>query len=525
MISAFRDGSGLLFSTESRIGGLLRSHSASKLKLSLIAVVELSSQATICDLTSMPVSGKSRCYAFIFPHFVGHINPSLPLARRLVEEGHAVHYVCHKDARAKIEDTGATFHGVADVEPELYKDQSMDFGGMLGDMCSEFDLDMTKPCTTLWALKWLMLERQLPGLLRLLKELMPHAVVYCPERSFEGCMAAQVLGLPRVALITFAGPAAAGEQQLTSMEVEGTDLGDFHSMLCQWQPHVQAVDRLNKCYGLSLRYGLPEVRGVLEGIERSSLSLTTTSEDLLEPMGPYLQVAYSLACPATAFVAVGPLLHQNPTSAISKDDSTRSPSEILFRVRAARDVGRQIVLVSMGTVVTSDLPTWGWEGRQLNRDGELFGLTGRELCHAAWQAAFDEFGAKSPDEGALIVVALGPQANPLENISPPPNAICASFLPQVDVLTSGVDVFLTHGGQNSFTEALVTSTPVVVCPCFADQHKNAARAEMLGVGHQVFRPYPLAEEAAAACAAHRSRVARALREVAYHPFLRTSYWS
>eukprot|EP00438_Fugacium_kawagutii_P024466 Skav208080 [mRNA] locus=scaffold1800:148423:148971:- [translate_table: standard] len=61
-------------------------------------------------------------------------------------------------------------------------------------------------------------------------------------------------------------------------------------------------------------------------------------------------------------------------------------------------------------------------------------------------------------------------------------------MPQVDLLKAGVDLFLTHGGQNSFMESLSVGTPVVVCPGFADQPVNAQKAVDLGVGLQVTRP-------------------------------------
>lgn len=194
-------------------------------------------------------------------------------------------------------------------------------------------------------------------------------------------------------------------------------------------------------------------------------------------------------------------------------EASSVPTDVVSRVRTARALGRKVVMVSMGTLLTGDLPTWGWEGRQVNRDGQLFGLTGRELCHSVWQATFDTFGADRPDDGPLIVVALGPQPNPLGEISVPPNAICSAFHPQVDVLAAGVDVFLTHGGQNSFTEALANSTPVVVCPGIADQHTNARKAERLGVGLKVERPYPLLADAPGVCNTYRAHVANALREV------------
>merc|ERR1711933_603666 len=71
---------------------------------------------------------------------------------------------------------------------------------------------------------------------------------------------------------------------------------------------------------------------------------------------------------------------------------------------------------------------------------------------------------------------------------PPANAICAPELPQVDLLKAGIDLFLTHGGQNSFTEALSSSTPLVVCPGFGDQPANAQKAVDMGVGLKVDRP-------------------------------------
>merc|ERR1719504_647125 len=43
--------------------------------------------------------------------------------------------------------------------------------------------------------------------------------------------------------------------------------------------------------------------------------------------------------------------------------AAHSDAEIVERVRAARAVGRRVVLASMGTVVTGDHPSWGWNGR------------------------------------------------------------------------------------------------------------------------------------------------------------------
>merc|ERR1719401_387081 len=70
----------------------------------------------------------------------------------------------------------------------------------------------------------------------------------------------------------------------------------------------------------------------------------------------------------------------------------------------------------------------------------------------------------------------------------PPNAICVRHAPQVDVLRARPDVFLTHGGQNSFMESISQATPVLVCPTAIDQFDNARQAEELGIGLWVNRP-------------------------------------
>mmetsp|Transcript_47257 Transcript_47257/g.113352 ORF Transcript_47257/g.113352 Transcript_47257/m.113352 type:complete len:248 (+) Transcript_47257:899-1642(+) len=182
-------------------------------------------------------------------------------------------------------------------------------------------------------------------------------------------------------------------------------------------------------------------------------------------------------------------------------------------LKEARATGRKVVLVSMGTVITGDSPEFGWGARIRGRDGQPQGLTGKELCQAAWGGAFDAFGAENSKDAPLLLVALGPQPNALGELKAPPNAVCLPVLPQVDVLKAGVDLFLTHGGQNSFTEALSAGVPVVVCPGFGDQFVNAQKAEDLGVGAQVERPMPTQGQEAAAAACYRAEVTLALRRV------------
>jgi len=254
----------------------------------------------------------------------------------------------------------------------------------------------------------------------------------------------------------------------------------------------------------------------------------TTCEDLQDPMSEELAAYYSGA--GVKFETVGPLLdvegarraagHRFDATSADGAGAGAQPNDdadIVARVRVARAVGRQVIAVSMGTVITGDSPEVGWAARPLGPGGVRRGLTGQELCRAAWAAAFDAFGAEDAEAGPLLIVALGPQPDALGEVRPPANAICRPSIPQVDVLKAGVDLFLTHGGQNSFTESLASGAPVVVCPGFGDQPVNARRAEALGVGLQVPRPEPEIKAAAEAAARYRADVVEALRRVSAEP--------
>ncbi|XP_054161696.1 NDP-glycosyltransferase YjiC-like [Oppia nitens] len=66
------------------------------------------------------------------------------------------------------------------------------------------------------------------------------------------------------------------------------------------------------------------------------------------------------------------------------------------------------------------------------------------------------------------------------------------FVSQVKVLPI-VDLFITHGGNNSITESMYFGKPMIVCPIFMDQFDNAQIVDDRGYGIRL-NPYECSEQ-------------------------------
>eukprot|EP00931_Biecheleriopsis_adriatica_P072733 TRINITY_DN47149_c0_g1_i1.p1 TRINITY_DN47149_c0_g1~~TRINITY_DN47149_c0_g1_i1.p1 ORF type:complete len:483 (-),score=102.59 TRINITY_DN47149_c0_g1_i1:320-1768(-) len=431
--------------------------------------------------------------AFACSAHVGHLNPSLPLVKALVELGHEIHYLCFESARPKIEKAGAIFHDVVEIQKELYGECKTcgAVGGSVPIM-EQQGLD-TSSFLSLMKVANVCLEKELPGTLRFFRQLQPAALVYDPLMFCRWAShAAKVLGIPAVGLLTLAGPGAMREHSPATMRP--LTIADLDRIVREFSPHNSATERLNDQYRLDLEPGLFFPDGYLDTC-RSNKIIVTTSEDLQDPMTPDLARAYQSA--ASSFVYVGPLL----------SEASAGEDALVRKVLQARASGRSVVVVSMGTLIVSNHAVMGWHARR-----GVASITSKDLCQAAWGGTFDAF--VDDDESALVIVAVGPQAHPLGDLVVPPSAVCVPSLPQVELLRAGIDVFVTHGGQNSFTEAMATGTAVVVCPGFGDQLVNAQKSVDLGVGLKVDQPSAVhASEDASAALEYRSQVCEAVRAV------------
>lgn len=79
---------------------------------------------------------------------------------------------------------------------------------------------------------------------------------------------------------------------------------------------------------------------------------------------------------------------------------------------------------------------------------------------------------------ANVVVSKGPLHDEIELAD---NMWGAEFLPQTTILPS-VDLVITHGGNNTVTEALHFGKPMILLPLFWDQYDNAQRVHERGLG-------------------------------------------
>lgn len=94
-----------------------------------------------------------------------------------------------------------------------------------------------------------------------------------------------------------------------------------------------------------------------------------------------------------------------------------------------------------------------------------------------------------------FVVNVGPWREQYDKV--PDNVIVESWFPQPSLVRQS-SVFIHHGGNNSFCEALYFGVPSLVMPYCWDGHDNAARAAETGVGLALDRYDWRPEELAAA---------------------------
>jgi len=117
-------------------------------------------------------------------------------------------------------------------------------------------------------------------------------------------------------------------------------------------------------------------------------------------------------------------------------------------VAADRPAGSALIYLSLGSLGSADVSLMKW----------LVSVLG--------------------DTRHRFIVSKGPQHAELDLA---PNMWGAEFLPQTTIIPL-VDLVITHGGNNTTTEAFHFGKPMIVLPLFWDQYDNAQRVDELGYG-------------------------------------------
>lgn len=130
------------------------------------------------------------------------------------------------------------------------------------------------------------------------------------------------------------------------------------------------------------------------------------------------------------------------------------------RRRPGNDGGRPVVYLSFGTEVMVNM----WAVQQETREGVRRCVAG--LARLWRDRAFEVVFAT---QGNRVLAEY------------PANWSVHAKVDQQEAL-SRADVFVTHGGSNSFHESVLSGVPMVVAPFFGDQILIGTRVEELGVG-------------------------------------------
>jgi len=116
--------------------------------------------------------------------------------------------------------------------------------------------------------------------------------------------------------------------------------------------------------------------------------------------------------------------------------------------------GKKVVYASLGTVFQSDL--------------------------RFYRKCLEAFGG----EDFELVLSVGANNDPAALAPLPRGTIVRRHVPQLEVLKRAA-LFVTHGGMNSVSEAILERVPMLVAPQGADQFLVARRVKELGLGENL----------------------------------------
>lgn len=355
--------------------------------------------------------------------FVSHINPSLPIARRLVERGHEVRWYTGRKFQSRVEATGAQF---------VPMQRAPDF--------DEDDLDAAFPARKgldgvaqfKWSIKHIFMDpapAQVQDLQEILKDY--PADVLLSETTFGGGELLSQLGGPPWAAFN-----------ILPLTIASRDTAPFGLGL---PPNASTIGHLRN-QSLNWLFANVLFRDVTKHFNtiRAGLGLPPTTEYGVSPFlflqgtTPAFEYPRSDLPPQVHFI--GPFVPQRP--------ATFTPPAWWEDLQN----GRKVVLVTQGTVAT-------------NSD-HLIAPTLRALA----------------DEDVLVVATTG--GKPVESVKVDPiprNARIEPFL-SYHHLMPHIDAMVTNGGYGSVQLALSYGIPLVGAGGTEEKPEICTRVAWRGVG-------------------------------------------
>ncbi|HEY9739173.1 MAG TPA: glycosyltransferase [Coleofasciculaceae cyanobacterium] len=360
---------------------------------------------------------------------VGHVNPALPIARKLVERGHEVWWYTGEEFQSNVEATGARYVPIVNAfdpsDPKKMPESLLEKRKTLRGIAKvKFEFKHFIVDGAVGQVKdYTDILRQFP------------ADVLLSDFAFLGASWVHEKGGPPWATI------GVSPLSLSSRDTAPSGLG--------MPPNASALGRLrNGCLNLVFEKVLLRDFSVHINTVRASLGLPPCQKSFFDAVvSPYLYLQGTV--PAFEYPRsdlprqvhfVGPLLSAPPadfTPPTWWDDLQGN---------------RPVILVTQGTVAT-DLD---------------------ELIVPTLQAL--------ADEDVLVVATTGGQ--PIESITLaqyPANARIEPFIPYSRLLPQ-VDVMVTNGGYNGVQMALANGVPLVVAGQTEDKPEVCARVQWSGVG-------------------------------------------
>ncbi|MBO7747092.1 hypothetical protein I8J29_23100 [Paenibacillus sp. MWE-103] len=370
----------------------------------------------------------------------GHISPGLPIAKRLVEDGHEVMWYSTSKYKGKIEATGARFAHVQsakDLDDSRYEDWFPERSKFQGVNQMKFDLKH-------------IFFGEMPAyaadIAKLLKEFPADVVVI--DAAFTGMLPLKLTGkAPKIA--------AYGVFPLT---LSSRDTAPFGLGI---QPNASAVGRIrNKLLNVLVENVMfadvqKHANKLLSDMHAPKLpysALTApalTTDLVLQGTSPSFEYPRSDMPSIVRFV--GPYLPAKPTGF--------SPPPWWDEMK-----DRTVVHVTQGTIANQDF-------------GQLLIPTIQALA----------------EEDVLVVATTGGRPVSDVDIPLPNNVRLESFVPHHELLPH-VDAIVTNGGYGGVQQAIYYGVPIVTAGKTEDKPEVCARVEWSGVGINLKTDRPTKEK-------------------------------